>query len=136
MPKRFSAGIHIALKQGGKFLVLRRSNNDEDDPGFWDLPGGSLLLGETPLQAAKRELKEEIGFNRVRFAVKPLYHDASWWGEKWSVELYIEARYIRGTVRLSKEHDGYRWVTKRELFALPQKDLHLQALCRALRDMR
>lgn len=133
MPKQFGAGIHIAVKKGGKFLVLQRSQHDEDDPGFWDLPGGSMKLGETPLQAAKRELREETGL-RVRFDKQPLAHNASWWGSRWSVELYIGATSSTTKVRLSREHSGHRWVTKKELFALPKKDVHLRALCSALRN--
>lgn len=133
MAKQFSAGIHIAVKRGRKFLVLKRSNNDEDDPGYWDIPGGSLKLGEMPLQAAKRELTEEIGFNNVCFDVRPLFHTASWWGEKWSVEMYIGAQFQGGFVWLSSEHADYRWVTKKELFALQPKDVHVKALCQVLR---
>ncbi len=42
MAKRFGAGIHIAVKRGEKYLVLKRSADDEDDPEYWDMPGGKL----------------------------------------------------------------------------------------------
>jgi ADP-ribose pyrophosphatase len=34
---------------------------------FWELPAGRLDRGETPLQAARRELKEETGYRARRW---------------------------------------------------------------------
>lgn len=41
-------------------IVLVKKNGGPYDKKF-DLPGGSIEFGETPLEALKRELKEEIG---------------------------------------------------------------------------
>jgi 8-oxo-dGTP pyrophosphatase MutT (NUDIX family) len=43
------------------FVITRRTSRLRDHPGQWALPGGSLDAGETPEQAALRELAEEIG---------------------------------------------------------------------------
>ena len=37
----------------------------KDTKGKWEMPSGKIELGETPEQAIKRELKEELGFNNV-----------------------------------------------------------------------
>lgn len=42
-----------------KFLLVKRRN--EPDAGLWGFPGGHVELGETAMQAAARELREETG---------------------------------------------------------------------------
>lgn len=41
-------------------LLVRRAR--EPFPGWWDVPGGYLEYGEHPEAAARRELREETGF--------------------------------------------------------------------------
>ena len=43
------------------FVITRRASRLRDHPGQWALPGGRLDCGETPEQAALRELSEELG---------------------------------------------------------------------------
>jgi putative (di)nucleoside polyphosphate hydrolase len=54
----FRANVGIAvLSLEGTVLALERY----DVPGGWQLPQGGLDEGEEPLQAARRELREETG---------------------------------------------------------------------------
>jgi len=46
----------------GKLLLLQRDNTHGiRDPECWQLPGGGVEEGETPDEAVRRELVEEIG---------------------------------------------------------------------------
>lgn len=45
----------------GKFLLQKRDQSDIPFPGQWTFPGGTSEAKETPLQTAKRELREELG---------------------------------------------------------------------------
>lgn len=47
------------------FLITRRASRLRNHPGQWALPGGRLDAGETPEQAALREVEEEVGIALV-----------------------------------------------------------------------
>lgn len=49
-------GALVAIRVGDRLLLLRSSYRRS-----WNLPGGGVRPGETPEQAARRELMEEIG---------------------------------------------------------------------------
>ena len=50
-------------------LLTRRAAGLRDHPGQWALPGGSMDAGETPEEAALRELQEEVGLQLAPGAV-------------------------------------------------------------------
>jgi 8-oxo-dGTP diphosphatase len=57
-----------------KILLLQRDYNAGiKDPGCWQLPGGGVEENETPDEAIRRELKEEIGIvpSSLRFLISP-----------------------------------------------------------------
>ena len=57
------AGLGVIAENTGRILLIQRSNSDQSDPakGLWEMPGGHLDPGETPLDAAEREWTEETG---------------------------------------------------------------------------
>ena len=52
------AALAVVIHDDRVLLVKRRN---EPDAGLWGFPGGHVDLGETALQAAARELREETG---------------------------------------------------------------------------
>jgi 8-oxo-dGTP diphosphatase len=59
--------VVAVIVQRGRLLLARRARPPYE--GTWDAPGGFLEAGETPEQALRRELREEIGVGvrRARF---------------------------------------------------------------------
>ena len=55
--------IHACLfNRKGELLIQQRDRSKRSYPEYWDFSvGGGVLAGETPRQAAVREVKEELG---------------------------------------------------------------------------
>jgi ADP-ribose pyrophosphatase len=51
----------LAIQDDGRIVLVRQYRYPVDD-FVWELPAGRLDHGESPEQAAQRELQEEIGF--------------------------------------------------------------------------
>lgn len=58
--------VMILSRYQGKYLLSRHKERTT-----WETQGGHIEPGETPLQAAKRELFEESG--AVRYRIEPLF---------------------------------------------------------------
>lgn len=53
---RAASGV-LFFDSEGRVLLVHPTYKD-----VWEVPGGSLELDESPIQAAEREIKEELGF--------------------------------------------------------------------------
>lgn len=53
----------IILRHGSHYLLLQREGNAKYWPFYWGFPGGKMETGESALEAAIREVREEIGVN-------------------------------------------------------------------------
>lgn len=61
MKIRKSAGAFVFNENGDFLLVNTHGRGDV----HWDIPKGGIEKGETPLAALKRELKEELGIDKL-----------------------------------------------------------------------
>jgi 8-oxo-dGTP diphosphatase len=65
--KNITIGCEIFLKQENSLLFGKRK--DCYGEGTWGLPGGHLEQGESLVECAKRELKEELGIEGIKFTL-------------------------------------------------------------------
>ena len=110
-PAKLSCGVVLARESGSGWvtLMLRAYRN-------WDFPKGVCEAGETPLQAAVREVGEETGITDIRFV----------WGERFTdtgpynpgkIARYFLAKTDEENVEMGispelgrPEHQEYRWM--------------------------
>ena len=60
----FHLVVHVWIKnKDGKYLISQRSAKRKTHPLMWECPGGAVLKGESSLEAAVRETKEEVGID-------------------------------------------------------------------------
>ena len=59
--------VHIWIRnRKGEYLISQRSANRSANPLMWESVGGSVLKGESSVQGAIREVKEERGVSHVQ----------------------------------------------------------------------
>ena len=73
--KHAAVAVCVVEDDEPALLITRRAARLRNHAGQWALPGGRLDAGETPVQAALRELEEEIGLTLPAEAVLGLLDD-------------------------------------------------------------
>jgi bis(5'-nucleosidyl)-tetraphosphatase len=111
--KHFSAGVVPVFRSPGEpdlFLILRCYN-------YWDFPKGGVLEGETQLNAALRELKEETTLEEINFVWDKVFTETPVYARN-KVARYYLAKTLRLEVALPinpllgrAEHHEFRWLT-------------------------
>lgn len=115
--KILSAGVIPVRRSGDRWLYLLLRAYQ-----YWDFPKGKTEAGETPLEAALRELKEETGLEQVNFQWGHDYIETGPYARGKVARYYIaettETRVVLGIVpELGRaEHHEYRWMTYDEAY--------------------
>ncbi|MFH8626033.1 NUDIX hydrolase [Streptomyces vietnamensis] len=91
----------------GRVLLLRRAAGDAL-PGLWELPNGAVEHGESPDQAALRELGEQTGFHGIKLTGYAGSFDYPFDGTT-TRQLVFSARLDATDVALSPAHDAFTW---------------------------
>ena len=109
----------------GEYLLTQRDPCKEVHPGEWEASaGGSALAGESPLQAAEREMAEETGLTATRMELV----GRSMRGSCIFYSYLAETECRREDVRLQEgETVDYRWVDKAGLVAFSHSDTGLKS---------
>ena len=106
------AAIIKAVNENGETIIFATQRGYGDFKGGWEFPGGKIESGETPQEALKSEIIEEldteVSVGELMDTVEydyPQFHlsmDCFW------------CQIVRGNLVL-KEHEAARWLTKDEL---------------------
>lgn len=111
-PKATATAVII---QENKLLILKR--NEEPFKGGWDLVGGFMQEKETPEEALKREVEEELGIKNINLTL--IKHQAgthSWKGEEFPILSHVFLAEIGEEINLNKEENSeYKFVSLKDI---------------------
>ncbi|RIQ27371.1 NUDIX domain-containing protein [Jiangella rhizosphaerae] len=107
------------LVDGHRVLMCHRRADRTWYPDVWDFPGGHLEDGETAVDAARRECREELGIE-----VAAAHEELGRWVEGDEDITFVRLLSWDGTPRnvAPEEHDDLRWVTLAEALELTLAD--------------
>mgnify|MGYP003560869468 CR=1 FL=1 len=109
---RVVAAITKAVNEKGETIIFATQRGYGDFKGGWEFPGGKIEEGETPQEALKREIMEELDteisvgdlIDTIEYDY-PTFHlsmDCFW------------CQIVKGDLVL-KEHEAAKWLSKDEL---------------------
>jgi len=93
----------VIIIKNNKILLLQNTN------GKYELPGGHIEVGESAIEGAKREVKEETGLDIIN--LKKITSNNS--------RVLYKCKINTNNVTISDEHKGYKFVSQKNLFKLP-----------------
>ena len=109
---RVVAAVIKEKNKNGEPIIFATQRGYGDFKGGWEFPGGKIEEGETPQEALKREIMEELNteikvgelIDTIEFDY-PTFHLSMdcFWAEVVSGDLVL------------KEHESAKWLTKEEL---------------------
>ena len=109
----------IVRNERGELLMIQRTDN-----GLWAIPGGAQDIGESVIDAVKREVKEETGINVEVTELSGIYSDPRHVivyddGEvRQEFSLCFHAKPTGGKLRINSEARRVQWVSPSQLDSL------------------
>lgn len=104
------------IRKNNKILLLRRSDKNKKYKGFWQLPEGHIEEAESPLDAVKREIKEEINCVLTKPKIKgttPAHIKLN--GRNYLVIRIVFEGLNKGRIKLDADHSEYKWFDLEEV---------------------
>ena len=125
---RIAAGVVL---RKDRFLITRRKPEGLLG-GLWEFPGGKIRKDETPKNACKREIREEINLE-VKVAEKLTTIKHAYTHFKIIMDVFI-CHHVKGRIKLNGP-DDFRWIRLKQTDAFPFPKASLKVLPHLNRKM-
>lgn len=132
--------VGAIIERRGTFLLVKENKPSHPDHGKWNQPAGWLDVGEHPIDAVKREVKEETGLDftpthllgiyslvkRRKTGPIPLSH---------GVKILFTGDIRKGSSKPdASEISEIKWFTPEEIYAMDGKMLRDSDIKKEVRD--
>jgi 8-oxo-dGTP diphosphatase len=94
----------------GRIFATQRGYGDYKD--WWEFPGGKMEQGETPEEALKREIWEEL---ETRIVVERFVATVEWDYPAFHLTMHCYLCHVESGHLELKEHEAAKWLNKDEL---------------------
>jgi len=108
--KKIEVVAAIIHDDKGRIFATQRGYGDFKD--YWEFPGGKMEPGETPEQALKREIWEEL---ETRIAIERFVTTVEYDYPTFHLTMHCFWCHVESGGLTLKEHEAARWLTKKEL---------------------
>lgn len=94
----------------GRIFATQRGYGDYKD--WWEFPGGKMEQGETPEEALKREIWEEL---ETQIVVEKFVATVEWDYPQFHLTMHCYLCHVESGHLELKEHEAAKWLNKEEL---------------------
>ena len=102
--------VAAIIHKDGRIFATQRGYGDWKD--WWEFPGGKMEAGETPEEALKREIREELS---TEIQLDKLFCTVEWDYPKFHLTMHCYLCSLLTEALHLNEHEAARWLPKEEL---------------------
>ena len=108
--KQIEVVAAIIRDSEGRIFATQRGYGEWKD--WWEFPGGKMEEGETPEEALKREIWEEL---ETRIVVEKFVETVEWDYPQFHLTMHCYLCHVESGHLQLKEHEAAKWLNKDEL---------------------
>jgi mutator protein MutT len=116
---RLTEVVGVVVIARGQILLGLRAGHRRSSANCWDVIGGHVKLGETPVDALARELKEEIGIALIAPKLLQVFDFENAVEGRSRLHLFMVDQWHATPSLANEEHTELRWFDPSEAASLP-----------------
>ena len=102
--------VAAIIRKENQLFATQRGYGEWKD--WWEFPGGKMEAGETPEEALKREIWEEL---ETRIVVERLVETVEWDYPAFHLTMHCYLCHVESGHLELKEHEAAKWLNRDEL---------------------
>jgi len=102
--------VAAIIRKENQIFATQRGYGEWKD--WWEFPGGKMEAGETPEEALKREIWEEL---ETRIVVERLVETVEWDYPAFHLTMHCYLCHVESGHLELKEHEAAKWLSRDEL---------------------